>query len=144
MGSRLQLTRLSLSQGRSAIAAPCQSILRRSIPALQRHPRRSGNQPQSSHLSRARYLHTTSHPSASSQSSTTIYALSTPPGKSAVAVVRISGPACLDVPTSVLSFPSCSNEALQYRSTPPSPRDLSLRISPPSSPPPRQNLDTHS
>lgn len=30
---------------------------------------------------------------------TTIFALSTPPGKSAIAVVRISGPACLDVCT---------------------------------------------
>lgn len=34
-----------------------------------------------------------------SDGDSTIFALSTPPGKSAIAVVRVSGPACLDVCT---------------------------------------------
>ncbi|KAA8895674.1 putative mitochondrial GTPase [Sphaerosporella brunnea] len=60
--------------------------------------------------------------SSSSSPSTTIYALSTPPGKSAIAVVRASGPAALEIYTR-LTTPLTS----AIPSSPPKPRYAVLR-----------------
>ncbi|KAI5820133.1 GTP-binding protein TrmE N-terminus-domain-containing protein [Pyronema omphalodes] len=69
---------------------------------------------------------TASSAASSAASSTTIYALSTPPGKSAVAVVRISGPACLDIYHALTRRP-ISGDSRSTPPAPPKPRHALLR-----------------
>jgi hypothetical protein len=74
--------------------------------------------------------------STTPDSTTTIYALSTPPGKSAVAVVRISGPASLDVRLPPIPLPLAKNPGLHHPHNPTRLRDPLLAPKTPLRPPP--------